>query len=220
MKNFKQARTNMVDCQIETAGVVSRTLIEAFDTVPRECFVPEHLQSVAYSDEDLKISDKRYLMEPMVHARLVEALEPSPQDVVLDIGCANGYSSAILSSLVTTVIALENSEEYLDQAAKLWKKQDVCNVVGVQGELPKGNAKNAPYDLIIINGAIESPPQALLEQLAPEGKLGCIVKEKGQALGKAILIQALGDDSYSSFHLFEAGCPYLEGFEPGHAFQF
>ena len=155
-----------------------------------------------------------------MHAKMLQALDPQSDHVVLDIGCATGYSSAILSSLVTTVVALEQEHKYLEQAAKLWQEMDACNIVSFVGELAQGHAKNAPYDLIIFNGAVAEIPEHIVYQLAPGGRMIVPVKKPGQVMGDVTVIESLCEKQFSSYNLFHAGCGYLPGFEPAPAFRF
>ena len=220
MFDFSTARTNMVDCQIRTAGVVGSAILQAFETTPREKFIPQNLRSIAYTDENLPLGEGRFLMAPVIHARMIQAAEPRPGDVALDIGGANGYPAAILSSMVTTVIALEDKQKYLTQAKSLWDELEVCNVAGFKGKLTSGSPENGPYDIIFMNGAVAEIPVRMVEQLAPEGRLVTIVKKPGAVLGQVTLVRSLGGKQFSSYTLFEAGMPYLSGFEPVPAFNF
>ena len=219
MTNFQSARKNMIDCQIRPSSVVMPAVLEAFESVPRERFVPKKLQSVAYMDEDLMI-DGGFLLEPTTHARMLEALDPGADDVVLDIGCATGYSSAVLSSMVSTVIALEPNQNCLKQAEKVWEELKIGNIAGFKGALKNGNPDHAPFDLIFMNGSVCSIPEALTDQLKPGGRLIAIVKAPSEKTGEVTLIKSLGDKGVSSQVLFEASCPYLSGFEPESSFSF
>ncbi len=220
MTDFTASRKNMVDCQIQTNGVSMPALLDVLETIPRENFVPTALQSMAYTDEAIRISSDRFLLEPLTHAKMVQALDPKLDDVALDIGGATGYSAAILSPLVSTVIALETSEDYCDDATRHWNKVSVSNAVSVQGDLVTGYAKNAPYNIIFIGGAVAEIPEALTAQLETGGRLIAIVKKPNDVMGQVTLVQKLGDKQFSSYTLFEAGAPYLTGFEPKPAFTF
>jgi len=220
MADFQQARKNMVDCQIHTHGVIMPGLLEAFEVTPRELFVPDEYQKMACNDEDIPLGDDRYLLEPSVHARMIQALEPKLTDVVLDIGGGSGYSAAVLSPLVSTVVVVESDKELIKKAGKIWESSGLCNIASFEGGLTAGNAEHAPYDSIIINGAVSEVPQEILEQLVPQGRLVCIVKQPGHVMGEARLFQKSDDTQYSSYALFEAGTPYLKGFEPKPTFQF
>lgn len=213
MINFEQARTNMVDGQIHTAGVVDDGILNAFLTVPREQFVPEKLKGIAYSDEDIDIGQGRYMLEPITHARMLQKAAVSADDVVLDIGSGAGYSSAILSSLVTTVIAVEHNKRQMDKAVKQWDSQGICNVVLIDDALTDGNAQHAPYSLIIINGAVSEVPDVLFDQLDNGGRLITIVKKPNSVMGSVTLFRKGENGEISSMPLFEAGTPFLKGFE-------
>jgi protein-L-isoaspartate(D-aspartate) O-methyltransferase len=218
--NFKAARTNMVDGQIHTAGVVRPDILQAFETVPREMFVPQERRGVAYHDEYLPVINGRFLLEPITHAKMVEAVDPCEDDLVLDIGGASGYSAAILAPLVSSVVAVESDPDCFQQAQLLWQDLDVLNVVSYEGALPEGNLENSPFNLIFMNGAVSEIPQSLVNQLEIGGKLITVVKKPGEVLGEVTLVKALGGGEYSSVSLFSAGVPYLPGFEPEREFQF
>lgn len=220
MLKFSNARTNMVDCQIHTSGIVMPELLHAFETVPREKFVPAKMKNVAYVDEDLAIGDGRFLLDPVTHARMIQAAEPSAQDVILDIGGVTGYSSAIFSNLVMTVVALEEKKKYLDHADKVWAELEACNVAGFKGKLVAGAPEHGPYDIIFMNGSVSEIPANLIEQLAPGGRLVTIIRKAGEVMGQVTLLQSLGEKGFSSYTLFEAGCPFLPGFEPKPVFSF
>jgi protein-L-isoaspartate(D-aspartate) O-methyltransferase len=220
MFDFAQARTHMMDSQILTAGIIEPSVIAAFNTIPREMFTPEGSATIAYNDEDLMIGHDRFLMEPVVHAKMIQALNLKPESVVLDIGCASGYSSAILSSLVSTVVALESNESLIKQAGTNLNTLDACNVVSFLGDLTEGQQENAPYDFIIFNGAVAEVPEKILNQLAVGGRMIVIIKKPDEVMGEVTLIESLGENQFSSYNLFSAGCPYLPGFLPKPAFRF
>ena len=225
MTDFAQARKNMVDCQIRTSGVTHAGLLNAFETVPREIFAPDALKGIAYFDEDVVIAKGRALLEPLTLSRMLEAAELSEDDVALDIGGATGYGAAILSSNVSTVIALESKEEYLNAAQAHWKELEVCNIIACQGALKDGQPDKGPYSLIVMHGAVPQVPKNIAAQLAPNGRLLTIIKEPGSKIGQATLIknieaQALGESAFSSYTLFECGAEYIEGFAPKPAFSF
>jgi protein-L-isoaspartate(D-aspartate) O-methyltransferase len=149
-------------------------LLDALYTVTREQFVPEHLEDLAYIDEDIKVAEGRYLMEPAPFAKLAQAIGIGRHDVVLDIGCATGYSSAVLSRFASIVIALEENIGLAARATKTLEALDYDNVAVVEGPLKDGYREEGPYDAIFVNGAVEEVPQALFEQLRDGGKLICV----------------------------------------------
>ena len=219
-KQYQQARQSMIESQIHPMGVVSEALLNAFASVPREVFVPEGKEGICYCDEDIEIAPGRYLMEPSVLARLIEAAEPTDEDVVLTIGSGIGYNAAILSFLVSTVVALEEDQSLIDQAQASWDSLSYCNIAAIKGEQVKGAPEHAPYDMIIINGAVSEVPEAIKLQLRIGGRLVALVKKSGQSVAKATLIQHIKDGVFSERVLFDAGTPYLAGFEPSKEFVF
>jgi len=218
--HFALARQAMIDSQIHPMGVTSEKLLHAFMSVPREAFVSEDKRGVCYCDEDLEISEGRYLMEPSVLARMVQALKPQADDVALTIGSGIGYNAAILSHLTTTVVALEEERELITQAQASWDDLSYMNIVAVIGEQSEGAPVNAPYDIIIINGAVAEIPDAIKRQLNIGGRLMALVKEPGQTIAKATLVERIQEDIFSDVVLFDAGTPYLKGFEPRKEFVF
>ena len=218
--NFDQARKNMVDCQILTNGVVHEGLIEAFETVPRELFVPENYKGIAYFDEEIDLGKGRTLLEPLILSKMLEAADLKESDVVLDIAGATGYGAAILAPNVSTVIALESNDQHLKDAEKNWTDLELCNIVPVHGRPKDGAADKGPYDLIIMHGAVPEIPTNIASQLNQNGRMLCIIKKLGDRIGKATLVQALGANQFSSYTLFECGAEYIEGFAPKPAFSF
>ena len=218
MADFSKARQNMVDCQLRTNKVVDEALIARFETVPRELFVEESLRSIAYIDEDVSMGNGRYLMEPMVLARILQELAIGPTEIVLDVGCGTGYSSAILSGLADTVVALEENPEIAARANDLLTQLAADNAIVVEAPLSEGFATQGPYDVILVGGAIASVPSALTDQLTDGGRLATIIDD-GKGQGKAILmIKRHG--AVSQRELFDASVPRLPGFEPKMGFVF
>lgn len=216
MSDYKTIRQMMVDTQIRTAGVIDPLILNAFETVPREECVPAALRAVAYSDDDLALGEGRFLLEPMIYAKILQALGLKPEHVVLDIGSGMGYSAAILSCVVSTVVAIESSEQFLNRAAQVWDKYGYCNIASYYAALDRGHPQSGPFDAIILQGAVSEIPVALLSQLAPEGRLACIIKPAGQTVGQLTLVHRNG----AGTPLFSAGTPYLAGFEPQPVFNF
>jgi len=218
MPKFDIARRNMVDCQLRTNKVVDEALIAAFADIPRERFVPEAVQAVAYVDEDIPIGNGRCLIEPMVLARILQALAIAPGDIALDVGCGTGYSSAILSRLAATVVALECDHGLATLANDLLTSLSSDNAIVVEGELAEGYAKQGPYDVIWIGGAVAEVPAALADQLAEGGRLAAIISD-GTRPGEARLMLKR-NGKVSSRGLFDASVPRLPGFEPKAGFVF
>ncbi|MBK6897577.1 MAG: protein-L-isoaspartate O-methyltransferase [Alphaproteobacteria bacterium] len=217
--DYQKARENMVDCQIHTAGVLSPGLLQSFMSVPRELFVPDKMRGIAYSDGAVALGKGRFMIECMTLAKLLQAVRLEPSDMVLDVGAGTGYSSAILSPLVMSVVALDDKKT-LEKAARNWEKLGCPNIIAAEGELRAGAPAHAPYSLILLNGAVDALPQNLLGQLAPGGRLAGIVKRAGETLGCAVLAEKLEGGHISSRSLFEADASYLPGFAPSSAFVF
>lgn len=220
MTNFQAARKNMVDCQIHTNSVINEKILSAFSTIPREIFVAPAKAQTAYTDECVEINKERLILPPMVHARLLEAIAPQPHEVALDIGGGSGYAAAILSSMVSTVIALENKQTTIDKAMKLLNSIDICNVAYEKGKLPEGLPQHAPYNIIMINAAVSEVPDAIIQQLDANGRIGAVIQRDENTLGHAVIIEKTKDGHISKRTLFEISVPYLQGFEPKETFAF
>lgn len=216
--DYAAARLNMVESQIRPNRVADPAVIGAMLAVPREQFVPETLRAVAYVDEDIPIGNCRYLMEPMVFARLVQAARITPADTVLEIGAGPGYGSAVLARLARSVIALECDPALVKAAARRLADLAVSNVVVVEGSLAAGHPPAAPYGAIVISGAVQRISEAVIEQLAEAGRLVAVVAPSGGP-GKAVLATRVGG-IVSTRVIFDAGTPLLPGFdlEPGFVF--
>lgn len=218
MTDFTAARQHMVDSQVRTNKVTDARIIAAMEQIPRERFVDKALQGIAYVDEDLPLGGDRHLMEPMVLARLLQALDIEEGDAVLDIGAATGYSSAVISRLAAAVIALEHDHELYHEAGENLADLGIDNVVFVEGALNLGYPAQAPYDVIVFQGAVPEVPPGILDQLADGGRL-CAVVDDGAGLGRAtLMIKSAG--VVSGRVLFDANIQPLAGFEKKQGFVF
>lgn len=221
--DFVIARRHMIESQIRPNNVRNERVLCAMETVPREIFVPSLLSGIAYIDEDIQVAKGRYLLEPRVFARLLEAAELKEQDRVLDVAPATGYSTACLSLIAKEVVALEN-DPILEKIISINLVSLSCaNVSVVHGELSKGWSKAGPYDAIIINGCVDSIPEALFAQLAEGGRLLAVLRQFGPAhaahIGEARLYKKIkGNVSHRS--LFNANPKSLVEFETAKIFTF
>lgn len=220
VKKFEKARQAMINSQIHPMGVVSEGILNAFRIVPREDFVPPEMRGICYCDEDIAIGGGRFLMEPSVFARLLQAANIKQEQVALTIGSGAGYSAAILSFLVSTVVALEHESIFIKQAQNVWDNNFYCNIAGVSGPLAAGVPKSAPYDLIFFNGAVAEVPEPIKQQLRVGGNLYALIKKGGQSVAKATEIKHVAEGVFSERILFDSGTPYLRGFEPKKEFVF
>src|SRR4029077_8923149 len=168
------ARRHMVDGQIRTADVTNPNLIAAMQAVPRELFAPPALATQAYSDGDLSLGQGRALLRPIVLGKLIQGADVRPGDRVLDVGCCTGYSAAVLTHMGAAVVALEEDADLAQRAEAALGGAGAGQVAVVRGPLTAGWPAAAPYDLILLEGAIEVAPDALGRQLKPYGRLAAI----------------------------------------------
>jgi protein-L-isoaspartate(D-aspartate) O-methyltransferase len=223
MNNFTVERHNMVESQIRTCGVTSPRLLAALREIPREAFAPPSQRSLAYMDGPLQVEPARaghaarYLLAPMVFARLAQLAEITGGDKVLDVGAATGYSSAVLARLAASVVAVECDAGLAAVAKDTLASHGVDNVEIMEGPLDGGAADKGPYDVIFVNGRLAVRPDTLLAQLAPGGRLVAVMG--GETASKARLFQKTSG-AVREVAAFDAGCPALPGFEASHAFAF
>jgi protein-L-isoaspartate(D-aspartate) O-methyltransferase len=221
MSDFAAQRLAMVESQIRPNEVTGTRLLAAMRELPRELFVPEKLRSLAYIDEAIEIfpsvdgAPARYLLAPMVLARLVQLAAVGPEDSVLDVGCGTGYSTAVLARLGRKVVGLE--PELADAARRALRTIGAENVEIVEGALPRGYKRGAPYDVILLNGSVPEIPEALIEQLEEGGRLTAVLA--GGLQGKAYLFVKVAGAASGLPH-FDAGARPLPGFRPAPAFVF
>jgi protein-L-isoaspartate(D-aspartate) O-methyltransferase len=205
----------MVDTQVRPSDVTKFPIIEAMLHVPREAFVPPSLREAAYVGENLEIGGGRVMLEARTLAKLIDALDIQRTDVVLDIACGLGYSTAVLARLAEFVVAVEDDAARADAAQANLSETGVDNAAVMTGPLAEGAPKSAPYDAILLQGAVEEVPAGLLEQLREGGRIGCIFAEG--ALGVA-RIGLMTDGRVSWRYGFNAGAPVLAGFGRARAF--
>ena len=217
MMDFAAARLSMVQNQLLPNNLTDPDVTEAILAIPRERFVSDQLASVAYLDEDIRVGPDRYLMEPRVFARLLQAAQIHEDDVVLDIGCGTGYSSAVLSHLAGAVVALEGDEALAKTATGLLADLERDNVAVISGSMRDGNRGQGPYDVILINGSIEAVPDGLVAQLSEGGRLLCVVGSS--RIGRATIVVKRGD-AHDARSLFDAAVPTLPGFQAEAGFVF
>ena len=213
MGNFAVQRKNMVEGQVRTSDVTDRRVLRAMEELPREIFAPEDVRSLAYFDQDLRVSAgtdaARYLLAPSLFAKMVQALDLDQGQVVLDVGCATGYGSAVMARMVQTVVGLEVDPDLAETASRTLSGLSVDNVVVVTGPLNAGWAGEGPYDAILLNGAVTEVPQGLPSQLKAGGRLVAVVRQ--DPVGCVTLFTRSGS-LFSSRTLFDATAPSLPGF--------
>jgi protein-L-isoaspartate(D-aspartate) O-methyltransferase len=217
MTAFDAARTHMIESQIRPNKVTDERLLEALGQIRRELFVPEPLQSVAYIDEDLAIGGGRYLMEPMVAARLIQAAAVRRTDMALVVGAGTGYEAAVISRLARAVVALEEDEDLIRLARAALIEESIASVSVVEGPLGLGNRQRAPYDVILFGGAVAKLPSEVVGQLSEGGRLVAVLKPEGAGIGRATLATRTGS-VVARRVIFDAAISLLPGLEPKPAF--
>ncbi|KQU75795.1 protein-L-isoaspartate O-methyltransferase [Aminobacter sp. DSM 101952] len=221
--DFSERRVKMVDGQVRTTDVTDAAILSAMLSVPREAFVDSAQRELAYIDEDLRYgatadSDQpRYLMEPSPFAKLAQLAEIGPRDFVLDVGSGTGYSSAVLSQLASSVIALESDPTLAATATSTLSSLGCDNVVVVSGPLAAGYASQAPYDVIFVGGSVEQVPDALLAQLKEGGRL-VAVEGRGNAGVASVFLKTGGN--VTARRAFNAAVKPLPGFNRTREFEF
>jgi protein-L-isoaspartate(D-aspartate) O-methyltransferase len=219
MTDFAAARRMMVDGQVRPGDVTDLRIIAAMLEIPRERFVPDRAAALAYLDADVPVagnaSGTRRLLKPMVLARLVQAAQVGADDRVLVVGCATGYSAALMARLAREVVALEEDAELASLAAA--NLQAVANIALQRGPLTQGWPPLAPYDVILLDGAAEAMPEVLCRQLREGGRLVAVVR-RGRT-GQAMLYRAAGGD-VSGWPFLDATASVLPGFAAVPSFVF
>ena len=208
MFDFAQARTNMIDSQLRPNGITDSRIFEAFESIHRESFVPDAARSLAYMDGDVALGGARNLVSPMGFAKMVNAADLKSTDKVLEIGAGTGFGAAVLAQLAGHVVAVESDAQLMAVARENLK--DKVNVLLSENSLPEGCSKNAPYDVIIISGQVESVPEALFSQLSEGGRLIAAVGSGSLARG---CVWTRSGATHTQRYLFDISIATLPGFE-------
>ncbi len=222
MDEFASARTKMVDSQLRTENVTDYAILAAMGAVPREAFVPAHQRALAYLDKDVPIKSgpdglPRYLMEPAPFARLLQLAEVNPDDTVLDIGCGGGYSAAVIARLAKFVVGLESDASLAAEASQRLNQLGVGNVKVALGPLEQGRPADGPYDVIVVEGAVEVLPAALFGELKEGGRLVAVV---GYGRSGVATVCTKSDNQIGRRAAFNADVRPLPGFAKSPAFVF
>lgn len=215
MANFETRRTVMVDTQVRPSDVTKFPIIDAMLSIPREAFVPTSLREAAYIGENLNLPGGRTMLEPRTLAKMLDALDVRPSDVVLDVGCGLGYATAVIARLAEFVVALEDDADRAAEAQANLSDEGVDNAAVMTGDLTEGIAKSAPYDVILIHGGVEVVPEALTDQLRDGGRIAALFVQG--ALG-TVRIGRKSDGRVSWRDTFNAGAPVIPGFRRATAF--
>ena len=216
--DFSFLRKNMVNCQLKPNKIIDLNLIDAFQRVPREIFVNKKNINQCYLDINIDLKKNRFLLNPMINARLIQSLNINDNDTILSIGSGVGYNSVILSYLCNAVIGIEPIKSFYEFSSDVLTKLDVNNVVFIQSKIENGYYDQKPYDCIIIEGGVNYVPMEILNQLSENGKLVAVEIEGGH-VGKAILYQRHGNE-FTKNYLFDAYIPVFDSFKKIQKFNF
>ena len=223
MTDFAAARANMVESQIRPNKVTDPALIGAMGALPRERFVPDARRPLAYVDEDLALGAGRHLMEPMVLARLIQTAAPEAGEIALVVGCGTGYAVAVLSHLCETVIGVESDGALAGRAAETLIDLGIDNALVVEGPAGEGYPKQAPYDVILFDGAIPDFPDAVAAQCAESGRMVGVLTGVGPGVGPGVGRATVGakfGGIVSKRPVFDAAVPPLPEFVETGVFRF
>lgn len=216
MTDYSSRRVMMVDTQVRPSDVTKFPIIAAMLHVPREVYVPAAKREAAYAGHNVEIGHGRVMLEPRTLAKLLDALDIQPDEMVLDLGCGLGYSTAVIARLAEAVVAVEEDEALAAEAQRTLSQEGVDNAAVITGPLAAGAAKHGPYDVITLQGAAETIPEALLAQLKEGGRIGCLFMEG--ALG-VVRVGYKIDRRISWRFAFNAAAPVLPGFAATRGFQ-
>jgi protein-L-isoaspartate(D-aspartate) O-methyltransferase len=219
MTVFEAARRHMVESQLLPNKVTDDRVLKAFARICRELFVPEMLRPVAYVDEDLPLGGGRFLMEPMVAARLIQAAVPARSETALVVGAGTGYEAVVLSRLTRSVVALEEDPALARQARAALVDENIATVSVVEGPLTQGWKQRAPYDVVLFAGTVAEVPIEIEGQMAQDGCLVAVIRAEPGSVGRATLITRRSG-AIARRVIFDAATPFLPGFAPKPAFVF
>lgn len=215
MADFARRRTTMVDTQVRPSDVTKFPIIEAMLKIPRELFVPEARREAAYVGENIDLGGGRVVLDPRTLAKMFEAADIQRDDLVLDIGPGYGYSTALAAHLAEAVVAVEEDPDLAREAERALAEAGADNAAVVEGPLAEGAAKHGPYDVILVEGAVQHMPETITDQLKDGGRIVAIFLDG--ALG-VVRVGYRIDGRINWRFAFNSGAPVLPGFEASRAF--
>lgn len=217
MTDFAARRTMMVDTQVRPSDVTKFPIIDAMLTIARENYVPAAKREAAYMGENLELGSGRVILEPRTLAKMLDALDVANDELVLDVGAAMGYSSAVIAHMAEAVVAVEEDEAMASEAQEALSDAGIDNVILHVGPLAEGAAQHGPYDVMLVQGGVTELPVALQDQLKEGGRVACLFMQG--ALGEVRIGYKRGG-AISWRMSFNAGAPVLAGFAKEKAFEF
>ncbi|WP_395540334.1 protein-L-isoaspartate O-methyltransferase [Neotabrizicola sp. sgz301269] len=209
MSEFASRRMMMVDTQVRPSDVTKFPIIEAMLHVPREVYVPRDKREAAYVGANVEIAPGRVLLDARTLAKMLDALDIQPDELVLDLGCGLGYAAAVMARLAETVVAVEEDETLAAEAQRVLSEEGVDTAVVVRAPLAGGAAKHGPYDVILVEGGVETLPDAIAGQLKDGGRIAAVFLDG--ALGTVRIGHKI-DGRISWRFAFNAAAPVLPGF--------
>jgi len=215
MSSYSARRVMMVDTQVRPQDVTKFPIIEAMLAVPREVYVPTARREAAYVGENLPLGGSRVMLEARTLSKMLDALDIQPNEVVLDLGCGLGYSSAVIARMADAVVAVEEDEALAAEAQRILAAEGVDNAAVVAGPVAAGCAKCGPFDAITLQGGVEEVPQALIDQLKDGGRIAALFMDG--PLGAMKIGHKAGNKLVWRF-AFNAAAPVMAGFASRHAF--
>ena len=216
MTDYADRRYLMVENQLRPNAIEDTAVLAAMGSVPRERFVPDALKGVAYGDEDIDLGGGRHLVEPLVLGKMLQHAGSTPNDRALVVGCATGYCAAVLAKMVKSVVFV--TRDRLAETNRLFDALGYTNIVSVAGSARDGDGQHAPFDLILIGGAVYEIPDKLLGQLADGGRLVTVRSEK-RRMGKVTVVTRVGD-GFGTITPYDAACPLVPELIPAPSFTF
>lgn len=218
MTDFAQARRAMVNSQVRINDVTDYRIQDAMAELPREKFVPRSRQAKAYGDAEVEIGEGRFLLCPRDLAKLVQAADIKSTDLVLDIACGRGYTTALLSRLAETVVGIDADAEMVARASERLNEVRADNAVVIKGDPRAGVPDQGPFDVIVIAGAVDEVPQALFDQLAEGGRLVTFVRNG--PVGRATVFTRGQGGAIGERVVFDGTPTLVPGFEKERDFVF
>ncbi len=208
--DYQIMRSHMVKCQLRPQGINEPELLKAFESLPRERFVPERLRSTCYLDKPLEVETNRYLLDAVTLAEMIRVAKVQPEESVLLIGSGSGYMPALLAQFADTVLAVEENEKMYQNAQTAFNHLELGNVVLHQSMLSEGWKENKPYSIIFVNGGLETVPKAIESQLDDGGRIVCIMPDE-KGVGHVTKLIKNGD-GFSNYRYRRAPLHVLPGF--------
>ncbi len=218
MTNVALARFNMVEQQVRPWDVLDPQVLELMESMPREAFVPQAYQNVAYADIDIPIGHGEVMLAPKYVGRMLQALNLHKGDVALEVGCGTGYITALLAKACRDVYGVDIHQDFVDTAAKNLAALDLNNITLETGDASHGWDAHAPYDVVFISGSLPVLPETFQKSLNRGGRLVAIVGDT--PVMEAVLITRIGINEWSQETLFETDIKSLENATKPQRFVF